>query len=98
MPKRVARCIWRELNDTREINCGSLREAAMKIKIHENHKLVTSQRTNDQEVRELIKLITLLIKYSGPPKMYAVGTVSFHIRLCFPSEKRKCRRRKDESN
>lgn len=25
MPERVARCIGREFNDTREINCGSLR-------------------------------------------------------------------------
>jgi hypothetical protein len=56
---------------------------------------VTSQRTNDKELPELIKLITLLIKYSGPPKMYAVGTVLFHIHLCFPSEEKKNRRERE---
>jgi hypothetical protein len=58
---------------------------------------VTSQRANDKELPELIKLITLLIKYSGPPKMYAVGTVLFHIRLCFPSEEEKKDRREREN-
>lgn len=37
---------------------------------------------------ELItQLITLLIKYSGPPKMYAVGTVWCFDHLKSPSEK-----------
>jgi hypothetical protein len=62
---------------------------------------VSSSRASGGQDQELIKLITLLIKYSGPPKMYAVGTVSFHIRSCFPSDEQEAAAQddmKDESN
>lgn len=89
----MAWCIGRVLYDTREINCGSLWSEDTRAKAINQWPRWTDC--------ELIRLITLLIKYSGPPKMYAVGTV-----LLFPSfkndrrrkRKEKWRRTGDESN
>lgn len=68
VPKCVAWCIWRILNDTCEINGGAL----------ENQSgLISGSRSHSK----LIKIITLLMKYSGPPKMNAVGTAQPSVRV-----------------
>lgn len=64
MPVSVAWCIGRILHNTSEINCGAL--------IGHEAKDTGRQDPNG----DLISLITLLMKYSGPPRMNAVGTVS----------------------
>lgn len=62
MPVSVARCIGRILHNTSEINCGALI----------GHEAKDRRRQGPNG--DLISLITLLMKYSGPPRMNAVGT------------------------
>lgn len=63
--------------------------------------VVENERINGRSKDcELIKLITLLIKYSGPPRMYAVGTVSFTMSIIRDRAEAEAKERtiKDESN